>query len=60
MGNVDLIIGRVIGVHIAAWALNEEGVIDLPKIRPIARCGYYQYTVIERVSGSVRQLMQGV
>lgn len=60
MGNVDLIIGRVIGVHIASWALNEEGIIDLPKIRPIVWCGYYQYTVIEGVSGSVRQLTQGV
>jgi len=49
LGNVDLIIARVIGIHIASWALNEDGMIDLPKIRPIARCGYYQYTVIERV-----------
>ena len=56
MGNVDLIIGRVIGIHIASWALSEDGMIDLPKIRPIARCGYYQYTVIERVSNSFTTL----
>jgi flavin reductase (DIM6/NTAB) family NADH-FMN oxidoreductase RutF len=48
-GNVDLIIGRVVGVHIREWALNEEGMIDLPRIKPIARCGYYQYTVVEKV-----------
>jgi flavin reductase (DIM6/NTAB) family NADH-FMN oxidoreductase RutF len=27
MGNVDIIIGRVIGVHIQSWALNEHGMI---------------------------------
>jgi flavin reductase (DIM6/NTAB) family NADH-FMN oxidoreductase RutF len=54
MGNVDLIIGRVVGVHIREWALNAEGMIDLPKIKPIARCGYYQYTVVERLNWAWR------
>jgi len=49
-GNVDVIIGRVIGVHIQSWALKEDGIIDLPRIKPIARCGYYQFTVVERVN----------
>jgi flavin reductase (DIM6/NTAB) family NADH-FMN oxidoreductase RutF len=26
LGTVDIIVGRVIGVHIASWALNEDGV----------------------------------
>lgn len=48
-GRVDVIIGRVVGVHIASRAINEDGLIDLPKLKPIARCGYYQYSVVERV-----------
>jgi flavin reductase (DIM6/NTAB) family NADH-FMN oxidoreductase RutF len=47
MGTVDIVIGRVVGVHIADGALTEDGKIDVVKIRPIARLGYYEYTSIE-------------
>jgi flavin reductase (DIM6/NTAB) family NADH-FMN oxidoreductase RutF len=62
LGTADVIIGRVIGVHIRSSALNEHGMIDLPKIKPIARCGYYQYTVVERVRFNISfcLLMRGV
>ncbi|KAL4932393.1 flavin reductase family protein [Aspergillus undulatus] len=46
MGTVDVIIGRVVGVHIANWALNDDGILDVRKTEPIARCGYYQYAVV--------------
>lgn len=45
MGSVDVIIGKVVAVHIKNEVLT-DGVLDVKKTLPIARCGYYQYTVI--------------
>ncbi|KAL1850777.1 hypothetical protein Daus18300_012785 [Diaporthe australafricana] len=45
MGSVDVVIGRVIAVHIADEVLT-DGVLDVRKTQPIARCGYYQCAVI--------------
>ncbi|KXX82954.1 Uncharacterized protein YwrF [Madurella mycetomatis] len=45
MGAVDVVMGRVVGVHIAEWALDARGRVDLARVRPIARCGYYEYAV---------------
>ena len=45
MGTVDIVIGRVVGVHIAPDVLT-EGMVDLKKVQPIARCGYYEYARI--------------
>ncbi|KUI72292.1 hypothetical protein VM1G_08083 [Cytospora mali] len=45
MGSVDVVIGRVVAVHIADEALT-DGILDVRKTLPIARCGYYQYAVI--------------
>lgn len=45
MGSVDVVIGRVVAVHIADDVLT-DGILDVRKTLPIARCGYYQYTVI--------------
>lgn len=46
-GTVDVVFGRVLVVHIAPWALTPDGRVDVLKIRPIARMGYYDYTVVE-------------
>jgi flavin reductase (DIM6/NTAB) family NADH-FMN oxidoreductase RutF len=45
MGTVDVVIGRVVGIHIDESVLT-EGKIDLGKVMPIARCGYFEYAVI--------------
>lgn len=45
MGSVDIIVGRVVGIHIDDNVLT-DGKIDLAKTQPIARCGYYEYTVV--------------
>ncbi|KAJ5477906.1 hypothetical protein N7530_003415 [Penicillium desertorum] len=45
MGTVDVVIGRVIAVHIKDEVLT-DGILDIKKTKPIARCGYYQYTVV--------------
>ena len=48
-GTVDIIIGKVIGVHIADEVIGADGKIDMMKIRPLARMGYSDYTCVDRV-----------
>ncbi|KAJ6088228.1 hypothetical protein N7486_009489 [Penicillium sp. IBT 16267x] len=43
MGTVDIVIGRVLAVHIK----DADGLPDVRKTKPLARCGYYQYTVVQ-------------
>ncbi|GAA6020314.1 hypothetical protein JCM10207_003223 [Rhodosporidiobolus poonsookiae] len=43
---IKVVIGRVIGIHIDDGVL-KDGLIDITKTQPIARCGYYQYAVIK-------------
>ncbi|GAA5999234.1 flavin reductase family protein [Rhodotorula paludigena] len=45
MGSVDIVIGRVVAVHIDDRVLT-NGLIDISKTVPIARCGYWQYAKI--------------
>jgi flavin reductase (DIM6/NTAB) family NADH-FMN oxidoreductase RutF len=49
MGTVDVVFGRVVGVHIDDAAIDANGRVDVLKIRPIARMGYYDYTSVESV-----------
>ncbi|KAM7215032.1 hypothetical protein V8F06_009558 [Rhypophila decipiens] len=46
VGAADVVIGRVVGVHIADWALT-DGKLDVRKTKPIARLGYYEYAVVK-------------
>jgi flavin reductase (DIM6/NTAB) family NADH-FMN oxidoreductase RutF len=46
---VHLVIGRVIGVHIRDDALTADGRIDVARIRPLARLGYFDYTSVDNV-----------
>ena len=43
-----LVLGQVIGLHVDERYL-KDGMIDIVAMRPIARCGYQDYTAIERV-----------
>lgn len=47
MGTVDVVFGRVVGVHIGDAFLDAQGRVDVLKARPIARMGYYDYTVVD-------------
>lgn len=49
MGTVDVVIGKVIGVHIKDEFIGADGKLDVLKIRPIARLGYYDYSSIESI-----------
>ena len=45
---MNVVIGRVVGVHIRDDALTDDGRIDVARIRPLCRLGYMDYAVIER------------
>ena len=47
MGSADVVIGKVVGIHIEDGVLTEDGRIDVAKTQPIARCGYYDYAVVK-------------
>jgi flavin reductase (DIM6/NTAB) family NADH-FMN oxidoreductase RutF len=49
VGTVDLVIGEVVRIHIRDDVITPEGKLDILRIRPIARLGYYDYTVINNV-----------
>jgi flavin reductase (DIM6/NTAB) family NADH-FMN oxidoreductase RutF len=49
MGSADVVFGKVVAVHIADEVINEKGLVDVLKIRPIARMGYYDYTSVENI-----------
>ncbi|MFN3259803.1 MAG: flavin reductase family protein [Pikeienuella sp.] len=45
-GPVDVVFGEVKRIHVRDDVVTAEGRLDIPKIRPIARMGYYDYTVV--------------
>lgn len=42
-----VVIGRVVGVHVRDDVLTPEGKLDVVKIRPLARLGYFDYTTVD-------------
>lgn len=46
---VHMVVGRVVGVHIRDDALTADGLIDIARIKPLARLGYLDYTCVETV-----------
>jgi flavin reductase (DIM6/NTAB) family NADH-FMN oxidoreductase RutF len=46
VGTVDVVFGEVARIHVAEDAVRGDGKLDIAKIRPIARMGYYDYTVV--------------
>ena len=62
MGSVDVVFGRVEVIHIADEFLLPNGKIDILKIKPIARLGYFDYAPVEslfemRIPGSKDMLV---
>jgi hypothetical protein len=65
LGAADIIIGRVVLVHIKDEYILPDGRIDILKIRPLARLGYYDYTTVDStfemlIPGSNDRLMGGL
>jgi flavin reductase (DIM6/NTAB) family NADH-FMN oxidoreductase RutF len=46
VGCVDVVYGRVEEIHVDDAVITPDGKIDITKIEPIARMGYYDYTVV--------------
>jgi flavin reductase (DIM6/NTAB) family NADH-FMN oxidoreductase RutF len=64
MGTADVVIGKVVGVHIDERVLT-DGKVDVKKTEPIARLGYYEYTVVRdvfemKIPGENRAIMAGL
>jgi len=47
-GSNAIVTGRVVGVHIRD-AILKDGLIDIERVRPVARMGYQDYTSVESV-----------
>jgi flavin reductase (DIM6/NTAB) family NADH-FMN oxidoreductase RutF len=65
MGSADVVFGRVVAVHIDDDALTPEGLVDVLKLQPIARMGYFDYTVVDNrfqmvIPGDNRALLAGL
>jgi flavin reductase (DIM6/NTAB) family NADH-FMN oxidoreductase RutF len=44
-----VVAGEVVGVHIRDDALTEDGRLDVERLRPLARMGYFDYTAVDKV-----------
>jgi flavin reductase (DIM6/NTAB) family NADH-FMN oxidoreductase RutF len=49
MGTVDVVFGHVVAVHIDDAYIKHNGMLDVLKMKPLARLGYYDYTYIENI-----------
>ena len=49
VGTADIIIGKVVGVHIKDEFILPDGKIDIVRMQPLARMGYSDYTVVDKV-----------
>lgn len=65
MGTADVVFGRVVAVHIADEAIDVNGMVDVLKIQPLARMGYYDYTFVNNkfqmfIPGNSKALLAGL
>jgi flavin reductase (DIM6/NTAB) family NADH-FMN oxidoreductase RutF len=65
MGTADVVFGRVVAVHIADEAIDINGLVDVLKIQPLARMGYYDYTFVDNkfemvIPGNSKALLAGL
>ena len=49
MGTANVVIGEVLGIHIKDEFIMPDGKLDILKIRPLGRLGYYDYTCVDSV-----------
>jgi flavin reductase (DIM6/NTAB) family NADH-FMN oxidoreductase RutF len=65
VGSIDIVFAAVETIHIDDEVITAEGKIDIAKIRPIARLGYFDYAVVNetfemRVPGSDEAAQAGL
>lgn len=44
-----MVVGKVVGVHIADEVIGSDGKLDVASMKPLARLGYADYTYVDRV-----------
>lgn len=49
VGWVDVVYGEVVRIHVQDEVIGADGKLDIPRIQPIARMGYYDYAVVREV-----------
>ena len=49
VGTIDIVFAQVETIHIDDRFITPEGKLDIPAIKPIARLGYFDYTVVKDV-----------
>ena len=49
IGTVDVVIGEVLAVHIKDEFIMPDGKLDVIRMKPIGRLGYYDYTCVESI-----------
>jgi len=47
MGTADVVFGRVVAIHIDDAVIDGRGILDVLKMQPLARMGYYDYTFVD-------------
>jgi hypothetical protein len=65
MGTVDVVFGRVVAIHIDDSVIDANGMIDVLKIKPLARMGYFDYTYVDNkfqmvIPGNSKALLAGL
>jgi flavin reductase (DIM6/NTAB) family NADH-FMN oxidoreductase RutF len=65
MGTADVVFGRVVAVHIDDEVIGANGLIDVLKIKPLARMGYFDYTYVDNqfqmiIPGNSKALLAGL
>ena len=65
VGTVDVVFGEVVQIHIADEVVGPDGRLDIARIAPIARMGYYDYAVIRetfemRIPGVSEAVLAGL
>ena len=65
MGSADVVFGRVVAIHIDDQVLDANGLVDVLKIQPLARMGYYDYTYVDNqfqmvIGGDNKALLAGL
>ena len=65
MGTVYVVFGRVVAIHIDDAVIDANGLVDVLKIAPIARMGYYEYTRVDNkfsmvIPGNNRAVLAGL
>ena len=48
-GTCDVIIGKVVGIHVKDEFILPNGKLDILKMRPLARLGYSDYTTVDNI-----------